>query len=400
MRRRLVLATALLAALPASADWLHYRGPTQNGVVAEKLPLAFAPPRQLWKMNVGAGTCSVTVAGGRAFTAGNADKRNDAVVCLDAATGKVVWRHAYPQPLDPNMFEGGPRATPTIDGGRVYTLGQAGDLFCLDAASGKVVWRKHLVEDFRGHRPNWGYSGSPTIEGDLVIVEPGGRNGSTIALNKATGALAWKGGGDDIGYATPIVADIANRRTIVVFKAKALAGLDAKNGQELWRAPWNTDYDIHAASPQVVGNSIIVSSGYGSGIGLFEAGPGGLVQKWRQRTLRSHVNSPVVRRNAIFGIDGNTGGGNLVCLDLASGKRLWEERSVKGGSLILAEDKLVVVTEKGELVVAEAISSGFKPLLRAQVLDKRCWVQPTLNDGKLFVKNNVGDLACYELKSP
>lgn len=395
--RLAILAFASAVVAPA-ADWLHYRGPTQNGVVAETLPATLTAPRQLWKTKVGTGTCSVVVQGARIFTAGNADKRHDVVFCLDAATGKPLWQHRYEQTLEPNMFEGGPRATPTIDGDRVYALGQAGDLFCLDAASGKVKWQKHLVNDFHGRKPGWGYSGSPTVEGDLLIVEPNAATGSTIALNKLTGALVWKSGSDAGGYATPVVADIAGQRTVVVFKAQALIGVDAKSGLESWRTEWRTDYDINAATPVVIGNSILISSGYGTGAALFEIGPRGATQKWRNRDLRTHINSPVVRRNGIFGIDGNTGGGNLVCLDLASGKRLWIERSVKGGSLVLADDKLVVLTEKGELVVAPAITNEFKPLLRAQVLDKRCWVQPTLSDGRLFVKNNAGDLACFELK--
>jgi outer membrane protein assembly factor BamB len=393
-----LVAAAGICANAAAGDWLHYRGPAQDGVVPEKLPPTLSQPRQLWKTKVGTGTCSVTVAGGRIFTAGNADKKTDTIFCLDAATGKPLWQHSYPQSLDSNMFEGGPRATPTIDGDRVYAIGQAGDLFCLDASSGKVKWQKHLVNDFRGKKPGWGYSGSPTIEDKLLIVEPGGPTASTVALNKLTGALVWKNGSDEAGYATPVVADIAKKRTVVLFKAKALVGLDARSGQELWRTEWKTDYDINAATPLVVGDSIIISSGYGTGIALFTAGPDGITQKWRNRDLRAHINSPVMRRNAIFGIDGNTGGGNLVCLDLVNGKRIWTERSVKGGSLVLAEDKLVVLTEKGELVIALAIASEFKPLLRSQVLDKRCWVQPTLSDGRLFVKNNAGDLACFELK--
>jgi outer membrane protein assembly factor BamB len=397
--RAAFLSTLLLAgSVPAPADWLHYRGPNQDGVVPEKLPNTLSPPRQLWRVKVGAGTASVTIRGARLFTAGNGDKQNDTVVCLDAATGKTLWSHSYPQAADPNMFEGGPRSTPTIDGDRIYALGQAGDLFCLDADTGKVRWQKNLVTDFGGKKPNWGYAGSPTIDGNRLLVEPGGTGTSTVALDKLTGSLVWKSGDDAIGYATPIVASLAGRSTVIVFKAKDLAGLDAATGQELWRAPWKTDYDINAAAPLVVGNMVIVSSGYGSGIGLFEVGPGGITSKWRNRSLRAHVNTPVVRRTAIFGLDGNTGGGNLVCLDLASGTKLWEERSVKGGSLVIAQDKLVVLTEKGELVIAQAISSGFTPILRAQVLDKRCWVQPTLSDGKIYVKNNEGDLACFELK--
>jgi outer membrane protein assembly factor BamB len=397
MIRRFALAL-IFATLPASADWLHYRGPTQNGVAPEKLPAGLKEPKQLWKINVGIGTCSVTVDGTHAFTAGNADKKTDAIVCLDTTTGKTVWRYEYPQALDPNLFEGGPRATPTVDGDRVYAQSQAGDLICLAAETGKLKWHKNLVRDFGGKKPGWGYAGSPTMEDDLLIVEPGGPGSSTVALNKLTGAPVWKSGSDESGYASAVVADLAKKRTVVLFKAKGLVGLDAKSGQELWRAEWKTDYDINAATPIVVGNWIIVCSGYGTGIGLFEVGPGGITQKWRNRSLRSHINSPVAHKGHVFGLDGNVGGGNLVCLDLANGAKKWEEKSVKGGSLVLAEDKLVVLTEKGELVVADATASGFKPALRSHVLDKRCWVQPTISTGKIFVKNNVGDLECFELK--
>lgn len=400
MTPRSVLAAALLCAtIPATAPaaWLHYRGPGFAGTTTEKIPAGVKEPKQLWKTNVGIGTAAITVDGGHAFTAGNADKKTDSIVCLDLATGKPVWTHTYPQPLDPNLFEGGPRATPTIDGDFVYTVSQEGDLFCLAKATGKVKWKKNLVSDFGGKKPGWGYAGSPTIEGNLLYVEPGGRGSSTVALNKTTGEPVWKSGDDEAGYASPVVAELAKKPTLVLFKAKALVGLEPKTGRELWRTEWKTDYDINAATPLVFGNNIVVTSGYGTGIGLFEVTPTGIVEKWRNRSLRAHINTPVVRKNAIFGIDGNTGGGNLVCLDLATGTKKWEEKSLKGGSLILADDKLVVLSEKGELVIADATPAGFKPVLRSQVLDKRCWVQPTLTDGKLLAKNNVGDVACFEV---
>jgi outer membrane protein assembly factor BamB len=403
MNSRLIPCVALaftLAALPTSvfANWLHYRGPSQNGTVPEKLPASLGEPKQLWKVNVGTGTCAVTASGGRAFTAGNYDKKNDVLVCLDAATGKGVWRFEYPQALDPNLFEGGPRATPTLDGGNVYMQAQQGELFCLDADSGKVKWQKHIKNEFDGKKPEWGYSGSPTIEGHLVIVEPGGPGASTVALNKTSGEVVWKSGSDLAGYASPVVATIGGKRTVILFKARTLVGLDLKNGQELWRTEWKTDYDINAATPLVFGNSIFISSGYGTGAAVFEVSGGNLNQKWRNKSLRAHINTPVIHQGHVFGIDGNTGGGNLVCLDLATGDKKWEEKSVKGGSLVLSGDKLVVLTEKGELVIADATAGGCKANLRSQVLDKRCWVQPTISGGKLLVKNNAGDLACFELK--
>jgi outer membrane protein assembly factor BamB len=385
-------------ALAAHADWLHYRGPSFNGVTAEKLPANLKEPKQLWKVNVGTGTAAVTVRGNRAFTSGNYDKKNDVLVCLDIANGRGVWRHEYPQPLDPKMFEGGPRSTPTVDGDGVYMLASDGDLFCLDAASGKVKWRKHLQKDFGGRKPEWGYSGSPTIEGHTVLLDTGGRDSSTVALDKASGATVWKSGGDEAGYASPVVATINSKRTVVVFKAKAIVGLDCSNGQELWRTEWKTEYDVNAATPIVLGNSVFVSSGYGTGAGVFEIASSGPTLKWKNRSLRSHVNTPVIHQGHVFGLDGNTGGGNLVCLELSSGSKRWEEKSVKGGSLIVASDRLMVLTEKGELVVCDASPEGFKAVLRSQVLDKRCWVQPTLSGGKLFVKNNAGDLACFEVK--
>ena len=399
MNSRLVSAVVLSGfAVVAEADWLHYRGPSLNGVGTEKLPAGLKEPKQLWKVNVGTGTAAVTVSGNHAFTSGNYDKKNDVLVCLDTANGKGTWRHEYPQPIESNMFEGGPRATPTVDGDRVYGLAQEGDLFCLDAGSGKVKWRKSLQREFGGRKPGWGYSGSPTVEGNLLLVDAGGKEASTLALDKTTGEAVWKRGSDAAGYASPVVANINGKRTVVVFKAKALVGLDVKDGQELWRTEWKTDYDVNAATPVVFGNSILISSGYGSGAAVFDVGSSGVTQRWKNKSLRAHVNTPVVYQNSAFGIDGNTGGGNLVCLDLGSGAKRWEEKSVKGGSLVLAGDKLICLTEKGELVVCDASPSGFRASLRSQVLDKRCWVQPTLSGGKLLVKNNAGDVACYEVK--
>lgn len=394
----LLAAFAFLLAESASADWLQYRGPAQNGSIAEKLPAALpAVPKVLWKARVGIGTAAVTVSGDHAFTMGNTDQKNDIVVCLDTKNGKVVWKHEFPLALDPNMFEGGPRSTPTIDGNVVFTLSHQGDLWALNAATGKPLWYKHLQKDFNGRRPGWGYAGSPTVEGNLLLIDSGGDGSSTLALNKTNGAVVWKSGSDKAGYASPVVADLGGKKTVVVFKAETLVGLDLKDGKELWRTAWKTDYGVNAATPIILGNSILVTSGYGYGAALFEVGSGGLNQKWRNKSLRAHFNSPVVHQGHVYGIDGNAGGGNLVCLDLATGDVKWTEKSVKGGSLVLADGKLICLTEKGELVICDATPGGFKTSLRAPVLEKRCWVQPTLSGGRLFVKNNDGDLVCMAL---
>jgi len=396
MNRPLLLAALAAAGLisnSALCDWTFYRGPLQNGVSTEKLPaLPTGDLRQLWKTNVGIGTSSITVSGGHAFTMGNAGDQ-DSIFCFDAATGHEIWKYDYKLSPDPRNFEGGPAATPTVDGNRVYTVSHQGDLFCLDAATGKKVWYKHYQQDFHGKRPQWGFAGSPLVEGNLLILDAGAPGASTIALDKATGNIVWKAGNDGAGYASPIAATLGGKRTIVMFKAAALVGLDASNGQELWRQPWKTSYDVNAATPIVTGNRIFVSSGYGHGCALLEVSGGRIAERWQNRNLRSHVNSPVVWQGAVYGIDGDASAKSpLVCLDLETGKVKWSEK-MRGGALVVADGKLVLLSELGELIVGDASADGFKPSLRQQVLGKRCWVQPTVANGRIFCRNNNGDLA-------
>ncbi len=401
---RLLLSLAFLA-FPFStlrADWLQYRGPQGNGASSEKSfnPSGANAPKILWRAQLGKGTSSVTVEDGRAYTLGNTEA-NDILYCLDARSGHEVWRHSYPIALDPNMFEGGPRSTPTLDGKLLYSVSHQGDLFCLEAATGAKVWYKHYQKDFGGRRPSWGYAGSPTVSGNLLICDVGAADGSTVALEKATGKVVWKSGSDGAGYATPLVSMVAGRPTVVLFKAEALFGLDLKTGQELWRSPWKTSYDINAASPLLIGSDrLFISSGYNAGCALLQISAGKAVELWRNKNLRSHFNSPVAHAGAIFGIDGNAGGGNLVCLDAGTGERKWEERSVKGGSLLLANGKLLICSEKGELIIADASPTGFHALSRGHVLDHRCWTQPTLDAGRLFLRDNEGDLACVDISAP
>jgi outer membrane protein assembly factor BamB len=396
-----VAVSLLLLCATARADWPQYRGPSQNGVSAEKAFNAAAAnaPAVLWKANVGKGISSVTVLGGRAYTMGNTNG-TDNVYCFDAKSGRELWRQQFTVSLDPKLFEGGPRSTPSVDGTRVYILSHTGDLRCLDAANGRKIWERNLVREFGGRRPDWGYSGSPLLTGSVVICDAGGPGASTVALDKLTGSVVWKSGSDEPGYATPVLAELAGQATVVSFRAAALVGCEPKSGKELWRFPWKTSYDINAATPLVIGaDKIFISSGYNTGCALVQIARGQANQLWRNKNLRAHFNSPVTANGSIFGIDGNAGGGNLVCLETATGARRWEEKSVKGGAMILADGKLIILTEKGELVICEASPAGFRPLSRSRVLEHRCWAQPTLDAGRLFLRNNEGDLVCLDVSA-
>lgn len=382
------------------ADWLQYRGPTQNGVTGPQTWSVHEgqTPKTLWKASVGKGTSSIVVSDGHAYTMGN-DGEKDVVFCFDAESGKEIWRYSYPMATDPKFFEGGPRSTPSLDGGHLYTVSHQGDLFCLDARTGKAVWYKHYQQDFGGRRPDWGYAGAPLVKDNLLFCDVGGAGSSTVALEKNTGRLAWKSGNDQAGYATPLLANLAGHETLVVFKADAVVGYDAAKGAELWRTPWVTSYNVNAASPQAVGgDKLWVGSGYNTGCALFQVAGHSLTPLWRNKNLRTQINSPVQVEGHLYGIDGDVGGGNLTCLALSDGNRTWQEKSVKGGSLIASNGKLISISEKGELVICDASPEAFHPLLRAQVLSKRCWAQPTLESGRLFLRDNEGNVVCLDLR--
>lgn len=402
MTRPLLLAAFSLFSMgllgsAAGADWAFYRGPSENGVSPEKIgTLPMGGLRELWKTNVGTGASSITVSGDRVFTMGNVQE-NDTVWCFDAKSGRVLWKYEYPLNVDKRSFEGGTASTPTVDGNRLYTLSHQGDLFCFDIATGKPLWYKHYQRDLGGRRPYYGYAASILVVGNTLICEVGAKDGSTMALDKTNGNVVWKSGNDDLGYASPVLADILGKPTLVLFKSKQVVGLEAQTGKELWRHDWKTDWDINAASPLVSGNRVFVTSGYNAGCALLQITPEGVTELWRNKNLRSHVNSPALWQGAIYGVDNQASPkSSLVCLDLATGNIQWSQK-LGGGALVIADGKLVALTEPGELVIGDISPTGFKALLHQHVLPSRCWVQPTVANGHIYCRNNNGDLVALAL---
>jgi len=399
--RILALATfsALVSTHAAAADWPHYRGPALNGSTAEGIGgFPVGGPRELWRVQLGTGLSSVTVADGRVFSAGFKEGR-EVLYCLSPANGRVLWKHSWPAKLGAYLFEGGPRATPTVDGDRVYMLGADGHVACVTAAGGKPVWEKNLVSDFGGIRPDWGFSGSPTIDGKNVILDSGGKGASTVALNKLTGQPVWKSGDDEAGYGSAVPATLGGTRRILILKADALVALDAADGSEAGRADWKTSYKINAATPLLTGSRVVVSSAYNHGAAAFDFSGGKPSQAWFTKSFNAHFNSPVQAGGSVFGVDGEAGKRRsaVVCLDLASGDEKWRAKPGTNGSLIVAGDKLLIMTEAGDLVVAAASGAAYRELARKKVLTGRCWVQPTLANGKVYCKNNTGELVALDL---
>jgi len=396
------VAAVTAPAQQAGMDWPSFRGPSYDGASAEsdwRTDWSADKPEVLWRKNVGIGASTVAVVGDRVYTMGNEADR-DVVWCLDAASGEVIWRQSYPCQLDARQFEGGPGATPTVADGKVYTLSHRGHLNCFDAATGKPIWSANLIEDFDGKRPRWGFAGSPLVHEDKVIVDAGGRGASTIALNKDTGRLVWSSGNQPAAYAMAVPMTIGGQDVIVSFKAEHLVAMDPATGRQLWALPWQTSYDVNATPPIAVDDDkLFVSTGYNAGGALVRVGRGEPAVLWKSRAMTTQLNGVVRLGDYIYGFTGNAGRGDLMCMRLRDGKVMWTEGGYGTGALILADDHLIVVSERGgKLAVAPASPEGFNPTGQmAGLVDGRSWVAPVLSHGRIYVKDNRGNLTCVDV---
>lgn len=352
-----------------------------------------AGPTVRWRAKVGTGFSSFAVAGDRVITMGNEDE-TDAVICLAVDTGKELWRHSYPEPKAPNLYEGGPNSTPTLDGERVFTLSRRGKLFCLDAATGAVRWAHDLIADYGIEVPEkkWGLSGSPLVHGDLVILNAGTAG---MAFFKDSGELAWETGTDPAAYASPVPFSEGDTEAVLIFAAKALMARVAADGRPLWEYPWETSWDVNAADPLISGNRFFISSGYNHGAALIQVKDGEPALVWENKNMRSQLSGGVLWQGHVYGIDDN----QLRCLDLETGSVQWTERSTGKGTVTMADGKLIVLSEKGELLVALASPDAFQPTARAQVLGGKCWTVPVLANGCIYARNANGNVVCLDVRA-
>ena len=375
-----------------AGDWPHWRGAEFNGISKETGWSVSWPqdgPKRLWKSSVGTGFSSVAVSHDRLYTLGN-QGGTEVIYGLDANTGKELWRHSYPCPIDPHMYEGGPNATPTVDGNAVYAFSRKGHVFALDAMNGKVLWSKNVHDELGAKVPEWGFSGSPLVEGELLILNAGPAG---MALDKTTGKAIWSSGKESAGYSSPVPLTQGSFHGVLLFSTKTLSAVNPQTGKLLWQHPWPTSYGVNAADPVLIGDRIFLSSGYNEGCALLQMKDNGVSVLWQNKNMRNHFNSSLAIGDSVYGFDES----ELKCLDLRTGNVRWAERSLGKGSLIAADGKLIVLGEKGELVIAEASPAAFKPLARAQVLGGKCWTAPVLANGRIYCRNARGDLVCMDV---
>lgn len=394
----MVLTVALLLCQGTmGADWPNYRGPNHDGITSETNWTSNWPaggPKKLWTKSLGIGFASMAVADGRVYTAGNTGKsgNTDIVFCFDAKTGRDIWTHAYPCPLQPNYYEGGTLATPTMDAGKVYVLSKMGDLFCLDAAQGTVIWQKQLNKGMGFASPTWHFSSSPLIVDDMLILNIGDAG---LALNKNTGALIWENGKGKCGYSTPMPYSMNGQPGLAIFGMNSVLAVSPTDGKKLWELPWKTKHDVNAADPIVSGNKVFITSGYGRGCALLAINDGRVDKIWESKTVRAQMNCLVLRDGYLYGFDDKI----LKCVRMADGNEQWADRSMGKGSLMMSADgRLIIMGDESELVIARAEPDKLEVLARAQVLsEEKCWTTPVLANGRIYARNTPGDFVCLDV---
>lgn len=377
-----------------AADWPVWRGPAHTGISAETDWRLGAEPAVLWEAEVGLGFSSFVVAGGRVLTTGHQDGQ-DTVFCLEAKTGKTLWKHAYPADLGDKYYEGGTSATPTFDGDRAYHLSRWGDLFCFEAATGKVVWEKNVQKETGANIPDWGYAGAPLVQGKLLILNVG-KTG--MAVDKASGTIVWKSEADNAGYSTPYPLNWNGKALAVLGSGDAYVAVETATGTPVWSHPWKTRYGVNAADPILSGDTLFLSSGYNKGCTLLKLGAGAPEKLWESKVLKNQFNSSVLIDGHLYGIDGDSNSRcALKCVRLSDGQELWAEPEVGFGSLTAAAGRLLVLTAKGEIIEARANPAKFDEVSRAQVLSGKCWSAPVLANGLLYLRNAEGHVVCLNL---
>ena len=403
----LLFAIALGAQTPTS-DWPQFFGPTRNGVytgppLSDKWPAG--GPKVLWRRDVGEGFAGPVVAQGHVILFHRQNGR-EIVEALNPNTGATQWRYDYPTVYrDDFGFDEGPRAAATVADGVVYTFGAEGKLNAIALATGKPIWSEDTMKRFGVAKGYFGASGSPIVEDGRVIANIGGKDAGIVAFDAKTGKVLWTATSDEASYSSGIAATIGGKRSLVFLTRSNLVGLEPATGKVQFQKRWRAlqQASVNAATPVIVsdpmGDLIFVSAEYGPGAGVFRVNGATLTPLWTDDdTLNNHYATPVYRDGILYGFHGRQEYGQaLRAVDLRTGKVRWTQDRFLAGNLILAGDKLLILRETGELVLASATPEAFRPIVRAQILPATVRSFPALAGGLLYARNEK-TMICLDLR--
>jgi outer membrane protein assembly factor BamB len=383
---------------------------------------------------VGSGYSGPSVAGGRVYVmdrlrtptgdtaAKPASDDRERVLCFEEHTGKLLWKHEYSCPYTVS-YPAGPRVTPTVDEGRVFSLGTEGQLVCLDAARGTVNWSRELKEDYGIKTPLWGFAAHPLVDGQRLICLVGGRGSVAVAFDKTSGRELWRAlAAAEPGYCPPQIITHAGRRQLIIFHPEAVNSLDPATGAVFWSVPYNARSGLTISMPRLIGDQLFCTTFYEGSLmlKLNPTAPGATVA-WRsprgdeRKTthLNSIISTPVAERGFIYGVCSY---GQLRCLKAETGERIWstlqattsgEEVRWANAFLVKHADRYFLFNEKGDLIIARLDPAGYEEVSRAHLLAPTnndagrpvVWSHPAFANRRVYVRND-GELACFDLAVP
>jgi outer membrane protein assembly factor BamB len=419
-----IITASILYAQAYAADWPQWRGPNRDGVWQEEgIVKKFDNPQLQvrWSVEIANGYSGPTVANGRVYVTDRlaAPAEVERVHCFDATTGEKIWSHTYECKYERVAYRDGPRAAVTINKTRAYSLGTMGHFLCFDAAKGTILWGKNLSDEYKIRMPMWGIAAAPLVENDLVIVQIGGKdNACLVAFDKVTGKEQWRALNDAASYSAPIVIEQAGKRVLVCCTAERLVGLDPNCGKLYWEHPFASEQNI---STPVVHNNFLFVSSFFDGSLLLKLHPNELAVSpvWRRKgqsetktdSLHCCISTPVLQGDYIYGVDSY---GELRCLDLYTGNRVWESLDAVPKArwanihIIRHQDNIWMFNERGELIISSLSPQGFHEISRTRVinptqgqLDQRsgvCWAHPAFAYKHIYVRNDV-ELICADLSA-
>jgi outer membrane protein assembly factor BamB len=413
----LVLALLLGVGLPfrngiathsQAADWPQWRGAGRDNLWLEKglprkLPQKLTPR---WKHAIGGGYGGIAVSAGQVVVMDRqkTPREVERVLCWEVKTGRRLWTHEYPVSYGKLDYGNGPRCTPTVHAGKVYTFGALGNLHCLEAKSGKVLWSQDTVKEYKGRVPTWGHACSPLVDGKRLIVQVGGQPGAClVALDIDSGKEVWRSLDDRPGYASPVIVDTGKWRQLVYFTPEHVVGLEPDTGKVRWRVPFaGITYDVSIADV-VYADGVLLVSNYWSGSKAIQLDERGLSPRvvWEgKEALSLLMATPLVAGKHVYALDRHRG---LKCIEIRSGKVLWEGEHItpRGNNphaslAWVGKNRALILNTPGELLLVELTPAGLKKHGKAAIVGKT-WAHPGFGDGCVFARNDE-EIVCVPLR--
>ena len=398
---KLVLASLLLFAalieIQAQSDWAQWGGPRRDFTTNSKGLAAAWPatgPKQLWTRPLGAGHSAILASGNTLYTMYSVGEQ-EVVVALAADTGKTIWEYKYDAPQAGMNYEAGvgPHSTPLLVDEMLYTVGATGKLFALDKKSGRVAWSHDLWKDYGGRKVDRGYSCSPLAYKNTIILTLGGRENQTlIAFNQKDGAVAWKNGALDMSPSSPILINVDGQEQLVAFLGKVVAGIDPNNGNLLWSHPHVTEWGLNITMP-VWGpdNLLFISSAYSGGSRVLKLtqkdGKTTAEELWFHRRMRVHHGTAIRIGDYVYGSSGDFGPAFFAAVNVKTGEIAYQDRTFPKSNFVLADGKLIILDEDGNLALATATPTALKVISKVSVLKNLAWTVPTLVGTKLYLRD-------------